>query len=31
MIVSCAFAQGGPQTLDHIALAEELGHRRAWV
>ena len=30
MDVSAAFPPG-PQTPDHIALAEELGFRRAWV
>jgi 5,10-methylenetetrahydromethanopterin reductase len=30
MDVSCAFPPG-PETPDHIALAEELGFRRAWV
>jgi 5,10-methylenetetrahydromethanopterin reductase len=30
MELSCAFAPG-PHTAEHIALAEELGYRRAWV
>src|SRR5215212_1792314 len=29
MDISCAFATG-PQTPEHIALAERLGYRRAW-
>ena len=30
MDISCAFP-ALPQTPDHIALAEQLGYRRAWV